>query len=695
MSYPSRSRPLSTFVSTPDILIRQHKTRSPSSAMSSNHISLFKLTTSAGNGIEQPIRPGEQFSGVLAIQVARPIPASQIVLEMSASERVVLSPKNASKAFQAQLLSAHLVVWKAVRKGTAVSTVLSDGIHVFNFSCTMPYLNYPQTNHQAEFDFFYKLEGKLVAPRDGGGEQVVATVQKELFFTPIVTRLASPDPLLVVETLYFEKKGKKGKPAIELRAAISGHQMTPGSKVRIELSIKELASAGWTKAIARLFERTVCRQDPKSSFSHPIWSVDRELVSSEIVRSSVYNFFLNDDLLSKKGTDSKTADGETTSTENVTLSIPLAPCGHLSSEHLDFSHFIRLEVHVPSWLSSDRSVHVDIPVQMMTFSQPRAARIMKRQGSITNLERISLESDAASIMSGGSNAAGTRPQSCHSSEKRSEKTPWILSHEICAAIVNSLPPRYCDVHPVQRASPTLVLLNQANAGTTQDSPTCKEQQSDSQYSSRQSKRSTRHTTMSSLQSFETRTVMSSRGNSEESCEPMSGAMSPIPSMLSIVPPMPLPPPLPSAPMPKDDVTTDKISLSLIMSASASAINLNSNSHQLQVLSPAMSNVTTPVDELSGLHISLTNGLTTTQIKADQAVPGLGPKKKRQNSDSSVGHPLSPVSPTYVEDTAVDASSDEDAGYFKSSNAKKSLDRERPAERGLFRLRKNSSIKYAI
>ncbi|KAJ2842679.1 hypothetical protein J3B02_005509, partial [Coemansia erecta] len=287
---------------SPDILLRHHKTHGPSSAMSSGHISLFRLTTSAGNGIEQPIRPGEQFSGVLVIQISRPIPASQIVLEMSASERVVLAPKTPAKAFKSQLLSTSLVVWKAVRKGTAVSTVLSDGIHVFNFSCTMPYLNYPQTNHKPEFDFFYKLEGRLVAPRDGGGEQVVATVQKELFFTPIVTRLASPDPLLVVETLCFEKKGKKGKPVIELRAAISGHQVVPRSKVRIDLSIKELASVGWTKVNARLFERTVCRQDPKQSFSQPIWSVDRELAHSELVRSSVYNFFLNDEVLGKNDT---------------------------------------------------------------------------------------------------------------------------------------------------------------------------------------------------------------------------------------------------------------------------------------------------------------------------------------------------------------------------------------------------------
>ncbi|KAJ1803442.1 hypothetical protein LPJ75_005881 [Coemansia sp. RSA 2598] len=315
---------------------------------------------------------------------------------------------------------------------------------------------------------------------------------------------------------------------------------------------------------------------------------------------------------------------------------------------------------------------------------------MKRRGSISNLERLSIENDAASIVSGGSNAASTRPPSHRSSEKGDERTqvPLPLPLDVCAAIVNSLPPRYCDVHPVQRGSPMLVLVNQANAATSQDSPTSKEQQPGSQQSSRQSKRSTRHTTMSSMQSLETRTAASSRGNSEENGDRMPGATT------APVPPMPptSPPPLPLAPMPTEDIA-GKLSMSLIMSTSASAVNLNRSSPQLQMLSPAMTSANTPVDELSGLQISLTSELASPPI-ADLPSLALG-SKKRQNSSGSVGHPRSPVSPTYVEDTAVDASSDEDAGYFKSSNAKKSLERERPSERGLFRLRKNSSIRYAI
>ncbi|KAJ2776485.1 hypothetical protein GGI15_004830, partial [Coemansia interrupta] len=500
-----RARLFASVAGSSGILVRNHKRSGSVSGMVSGNnnggnsqITLFKLTTSSGNGFEQPIGPGEQFSGVVVIQLSRPMPASQIVLELTAEERVAQSGKGSSKVAKSFPFRASLAVWTAVRKGTAASTVLSDGIHVFNFVCQMPYVNYPQTVHRAEFDIAYRLSGKLLAPGEGANaaEHVVAVVEKELFLSPVVTRMASPDPLLVVETLYFEKKGRRGKAAVELRAAIDGHQVVPGTKVVIDLSIRELASAGWTKVVARLIERTACRLDGQALSSQALWTVDHQLAYSEIVRSSVYNFFLNDEVMGKKQADTKTADGETVSSENLILRVPLAAAGHVNSTHLEFSHFLRLEVLVPSWLASERSVHVDIPVQIMTHTAPGAARVLNRQTS------------------SGHSSLGDR-QSQDTGSGSGSAAPSIrdgrLSHDACAAVVASLPPRYCDLLPAQCGGPELVLVTQANGGRRESAQS----------------RATRYT-MSSAQSVEM-------------------AMSPV--LADILPP----PPLPSAPMPTLDI----------------------------------------------------------------------------------------------------------------------------------------------
>ncbi|KAJ1654066.1 hypothetical protein GGF38_005014, partial [Coemansia sp. RSA 25] len=118
----------------------------------------------------------------------------------------------------------------AQQKGVTASTVLSDGMHVYNFTCQMPFVNYPQNVKRAEYEISFLLEGKMYAPKDISGQHVVAVVERELFYAPLVT-LRPPNgghhhqqSSVIVETLCFEKKGKKGKPAVELRATLNSLQ---------------------------------------------------------------------------------------------------------------------------------------------------------------------------------------------------------------------------------------------------------------------------------------------------------------------------------------------------------------------------------------------------------------------------------------------------------------------------------------
>ncbi|KAJ2467597.1 hypothetical protein GGI02_003982 [Coemansia sp. RSA 2322] len=696
-----------------EALVRQPKHGSNRvTGMVPGQISLLKITASAGNGLEQPIRPGDRFSGVLVVEAPRPISATQIVVEFTASERRLVGAKPATKYVRSTIFAVNLVVWKAARKGIVASTVLSDGIHVFNFVCQMPHLNYPQSVQRTEYEISYLLEGKVYAPKDNGGEAVVALVEKELAYQPLVVYPPSAaSPLATVETLCFEKKGKKGKPAIELRAAVNTHQVIPGSKIKLDLSIKELASASWTKVAARLFERAVCREEANmASAAPPLWSVDRELAHAELVRSSVYNFFVADEVIGKGAAEAKAAGGETVSSELLSFPIPLVPCSPLSSEHLEFTHFIRLEVFVPSWLSSDRYVYTDLPIQLMTTVPPAtaaaAARAQSRQASMSNLERgRSAESDDSSVMSG--NSGNLRRQSVQSASTQSAaERSFTMAVEVSSMVANSLPPRYCDVHLVQRPAPTLQLVKQVNASSAQDNVSASGDLPSQQRLSRQSQSTARHTTMSSTHSTEFQKLMmgipgaNDDASDEKPTPRLPTSAAPAGRPASGTPP---PPPLPTAPMPTMDFFPEQSLSSLTISPLQSprseqrpSMSLQSyphNSSSTQAAAPPYS----PGAEQSAFHQhTLSSGEAVTMTPDDMsATTTLA--KPRQHSAGSIGSGLArtPMSPVYSESMNIGATSDEDAGYFKASTAKKSIERDtKVADKGLFRLRKNSSIKHA-
>ncbi|KAJ2758058.1 hypothetical protein IWQ56_006104, partial [Coemansia nantahalensis] len=137
----------------------RRKESSDVTRMTGSPITMFKITTSTGNGVDQPVRPGDRFSGVLVVQLSRPISATQVVLELVAAERWATALKGSVRPERTQIFATDLVLWKAQRNGTAnASTVLSDGLHVFNFACQIPNLNYPQNVSRPEYDISYQLE---------------------------------------------------------------------------------------------------------------------------------------------------------------------------------------------------------------------------------------------------------------------------------------------------------------------------------------------------------------------------------------------------------------------------------------------------------------------------------------------------------------------------------------------------------
>ncbi|KAJ1773612.1 hypothetical protein IW140_000743 [Coemansia sp. RSA 1813] len=682
-----------------ETLVRHPKTGKLGPGMASGEISLFKLTTSSGNSIEQPVRSSERFSGVLVVQLTRPIPATHIVLTFTGGERRHTEPKASGKIVKTEYFTVDLTVWKAVRKGTGASTVLSDGVHVFNFSCQMPHLNYPQSIQQPQCDIAYILSAKLFSPKiGGGGEFVAAHIEKDIFFTPLVTALPSTQSPQVAETLFFEKKGKKGKPAVELRVGLSNHQIIPRTKLAIDMSIKELSSANWTKINVKLFERTRCRDSVKASFAQPAWSVDRVLVQTDHVRPTVYSFFINGDVMENA---TPKGNGEPVSAQSVTLQIPVTMCGPLSTENLEFTHFIRIEVVVPSWMSSDRFVYTDIPVQLLAYGLNSTARILHRRASISNIERRGTEeSDNSSLVSG--NSSRSNSISRHMSQDSTELQNMTLTPEGKTAVLNALPPRYCDVHPVQRPSPSLALVKQANSGAETDNS--RESPAKQRLSHTSQSSTHRNRTISSTHSSNHRLTMSTTGTAVDVGEEKYRTR-------QLPPP---PPPLPLEPMPTSIYVqpgtvsssgmpqspgvkgTHSRGTSISSQPQISQPHSRSQSRQCNddntlVLSPF-----TPENTLRGSDVTVVQqGFGHMSLNGSIQSTGGGNHVKTP-SGGVVSQPRTPLSPVYSDNMSPSGIfSDDDAGYFKSSAANKSMERERLPERAsIFRLRKNSSIKQS-
>ncbi|KAJ2518460.1 hypothetical protein H4217_003316 [Coemansia sp. RSA 1939] len=674
--------------------------------MASGEISLFKLTTSLGNSVEQPIRPGERFSGVFVVQLDRPIQATQIVLTFAGKERRNTGPDVGSATEETEYFTADLTIWKALQKGPRASTVLSDGLHTFNFTCQMPHLNYPQSLRQPQCTIVYTLSVRLFSPKSDGSECVAAQAKNEMFITPLVTALPAAQPPSMAETLFFERKGKKGKPAIELRIGLSSDHIVPGTKLKIDMSIKELSSSNWTQVIIKLFERTRCRDAAAASFAKPVWSSDRILAQASHVRPAVFDFFVSDSVMEKNGLtkESKKGKGEPVYTESVTLPIPVTMCSPLSSENLEFTHFLRMEVVVPGWLSSERFVYTDIPVQLLAYGINSVARILHRRGSVASVERRGTESDVNSIISGRSSGSNSFQRT---SQDSTERQIVSLTAEGKAAVMSALPPRYCDVHEAQRPPPSLDLISQTSSGAEADNS---QEESDMQRISQSSQNVNNRQTMSSTNSCDYRSTISSTAGTVIDAVEEKYRTKQLPAL----------PPLPLAPMPTSaySIKSEAIAapggaVSQFLSTkddesldhNASMPSLKPNKMELQLPSPSQQHAHNDDDGLALSPITSERTLRDSDLTAvQQGFGSLSIRSSIQSTDNDsqakgltgglVGLFKAPMSPTYTDSmtAAAGVGNDDDAGYFRSFSARKSTERERPSERSLFRLRKNSSIK---
>ncbi|KAJ2833997.1 hypothetical protein FBU31_001830 [Coemansia sp. 'formosensis'] len=279
----------------------------------------------------------------------------------------------------------------------------------------------------------------------------------------------------------------------------------------------------------------------------------------------------------------------------------------------------------------------------------------------------------------------------------------MTNHSI-PIVLGPLPLRYCDVPPAQHSAPTLTLVKQVNA-SNESAPDGNASVADlplPRRLSRQSQSNSHRTTVGSVQSMEYKSLMSGLSIADETGEeryrsrPLPMAPAPGPND-----PAPLPP-LPTMSMPPSGSTASLVrqppngSRTVTPLQSPHPDQTPTSFLQSYPQGNGLSEPTSPTT-LTPQYGQL-SGNAATSMTSDTSSPGAYAQTRRQNSVSSTGagdygQPRTPISPTYNDSMNVGgATSDEDAGYFKSSAARKSFDREKVSEKGLFRLRKNSSVK---
>ncbi|KAJ2708908.1 hypothetical protein H4R19_004510 [Coemansia spiralis] len=401
-------------------------------------------------------------------------------------------------------------------------------------------------------------------------------------------------------------------------------------------------------------------------FAQPLWSVDRDLAQAEVVRSSVYSYFINDDMIANKtSTETKNAAGETVTTDSVIFSIPPVAYGALNTEHLEFSHFVRLEVVLPGLMSSNRSVTMDIPVQMMTCEMHTAARFLSRRGSIPNIER-KMDSDASSMLSGKSNSSGGH----HSTHTARNAT---LSADTQASIMSSLPVRYCDIPPEQRPAPLLTFVNQLNVNPPA-SPV------DDQA------RSMRNQTMSSMHSFDARTSSSGHSGDEYKEKYRTRPLPMAPSAGGA------PPPLPAEPMPSSiPMAQQPPSAMSQQGPMPRAVNqTNIDVYQQSMRNPLVLAPYSPAN--SGSVVDVVRGESpiggASSMVPDDSYMLASTKMRQHHQLTSRLH--TPISPLYG-GPHDDGLSDSEASYFREAS-RHSMERDAMND-AMFRAHQSSSINH--
>ncbi|KAJ1919078.1 hypothetical protein H4219_002233 [Mycoemilia scoparia] len=205
-------------------------------------------------------------------------------------------------------------------------------------------------------------------------EESLANCQREIVYVPMLIPSMHPESSTEIdEILFTEKRGHKVKPLVHLYADIQGCEAWPGSNITINYGTRSQTSNSVSKVTATLYEHIVCRESCLSSFQNPIAEFDRVIsrvsqnvgsVTSPKIQSSGNNGFSISSTTPKESDNVHSAsDGEF---RTLVLPVPPISVGSVGSDYIRFSHYLRITLSVPSWLSGEQTVSIDTQIVMFT-----------------------------------------------------------------------------------------------------------------------------------------------------------------------------------------------------------------------------------------------------------------------------------------------------------------------------------------
>ncbi|KAJ2793747.1 hypothetical protein H4R20_006447 [Coemansia guatemalensis] len=266
-----------------------------------------------------------------------------------------------------------------------------------------------------------------------------------------------------------------------------------------------------------------------------------------------------------------------------------------------------------------------------------------------------------------------------------------------------LPPRYCDVPSEQRPTPSLMFVKQLNLNQAPNATTPpQEVQQDpvaAAYYAAQQNRNARHPTMSSMQSAGGRSS-SSNGSAVDEYNKEKYRSRPLP----MAPGMGMPsngmaaPPLPAEPMPSVlPMGSRPTSSKTQMAASGGRqngyppMNIDVPPRSMRgnnplVLSPYAPGDSIPAD-MSAMRCESPVG-GSAAVTPEEAYMLAGSNIRQQPS----GPLHTPITSPYGGSHMSNGLDDDDIRYYKESNMR-SIDRDALHDGGMYRVRKNSSIKH--
>ncbi|KAJ1973469.1 hypothetical protein H4R34_005064, partial [Dimargaris verticillata] len=302
-------------------------------------------------------RPDTTLSGVVVLKNSRVLAATALVLTFKGMERINTNPEMVTRdrtSSQSRLLASNQWIEQVYFQRETVllgdmtqdeTIYLEPALHMYHFTCNLPFMNYPSSVITAQFEITYTLTAKLLCPRES-----VTTKQSlpaAIHFEPLPLSVPYlPDSLKCFNTNVLDGD----KVMFHLHASFMKNNFGPGEPFALNLTLKPVSNRQIKSATYALKEHVECHL--RNAFDHteePLWYNQRTV---------------HEDLLLVNRIPSDLGRDPYISTVSFELPDFFQPN---NSIHLTFNYSLQLSIKVATGLFStgSKELTVDIPITIL------------------------------------------------------------------------------------------------------------------------------------------------------------------------------------------------------------------------------------------------------------------------------------------------------------------------------------------